>query len=47
VASWRIDGRKIEITPFAPISTEARSLLAAEGDALLRYLDAGPPRPPA
>ena len=40
-ASWRIDGRRVEVTPFGPISTEARSLLDAEADAVLRYLDSG------
>jgi DNA glycosylase AlkZ-like len=37
-ASWRIEGRTIEITPFGPISNKAQPLLDAEADAVLRYL---------
>jgi winged helix DNA-binding protein len=38
-ASWRIDGRRIEITPFGLIGKRAQSLLDADADAVLRYLD--------
>jgi Winged helix DNA-binding domain len=38
-ASWRINGRKIEITPFKAISKGAQSLLDGEAEAVLRYLN--------
>lgn len=38
-ASWRIDGRRIELTPFRPISKAAQSLLDADAQAVLRYLN--------
>jgi hypothetical protein len=38
-ANWRINGRKIEISPFRPINTAAQALLDADAEAVLHYLN--------
>ncbi|HET7379206.1 MAG TPA: winged helix DNA-binding domain-containing protein, partial [Gaiellales bacterium] len=38
-ASWRINGRKIEITPFRSVSKATQALLDADAEAILRYLN--------
>ncbi|HET9115510.1 MAG TPA: winged helix DNA-binding domain-containing protein [Gaiellaceae bacterium] len=38
-ANWRVEGRRVEITPFSPLGDETQQVLDTEADAVLRYLD--------
>ena len=39
VATWSLDGGKIELEPFGRLSREVRAALAHDGEDLIRYLE--------
>ncbi len=42
VATWRVRGREVEVEPFAPLAEDAAGALAAEREAVRRFLALGP-----